>query len=172
MKNLKKLVACLLMSFPLLSVSQTARWKLESIKDNNDKVIGYIYQTYSFGTQSEPKQEKVVSALRLICSTTGSDEPIIAVYWNDDLGASKFQHPTVRVDGTDKTSRTMWIQDHKLLFSQISWSTSLIQSMRTGNIVKFEWESADFIKRRSTSFDIKTFNYRLNEFVSACNIKL
>ncbi len=116
------------------------------------------------------RTEKVVSGLRLVCSTKTlpamGSESIIAVYWNGMFGNTN-QKIDVKVDGKSIHLTTPWDQDNQIVFRKISESTEMIQAMKTGRNITFNWVGTDSAKR-ITTISLRDFNQRFGEFNNSC----
>jgi hypothetical protein len=153
------------------AVAQTAAWNISEIKGKDNSVVGYIYHSSAVGTQVKDKTEKVVSGLRLVCSTKGwtamgDADPIIAIYWNGMFGNTN-QKIDVKVDGRPVTLTTHWDQDNQIVFRKISESAELIHAMKTGRNVTFSWTGTD-TARRTTTISLRDFNQKFGEFNNSC----
>ena len=152
-----------------LALAQNPEWKLTAVPQ--DKPVGYIYHTYSTGTQtSANRTEKVVAGLRLVCSLKGEPmAPIIAVYWDSKTQSSD---PYNRVDWSvdGRTFPTgVWIHDSKIVYNGIPAEHDLYNALKAGKIVKVTWVSSDSIKHE-TVFDLTEFKTHLKEFETVCKL--
>ena len=136
-----------------------------------DKPVGYIYHTYSSGTQvSAGKTEKVVSGLRLVCSLKGEPmAPIIAVYWDSKIQSTDpYNRIEWAVDGHPYATG-VWVHDSKIIYSGIPAEHDLYNALKVGKIAKVGWVSSDGIKRETT-FDLTEFKTHLKEFETVCKL--
>jgi hypothetical protein len=170
--HMKTLLSALLLvaSFAVSAQTPTPLWNLISIPDKTGNTVGYIYQTYAAGTVYESTPVKYVTALRLICSVKGKDEPIIALYWDGqdgtrltDLGID------VKVDKKliPAIQDYKWTQEGSLTYRKLSESTELITAMQNGHTISFSWFGAD-ANRRYTILPLVAFNVYLNDFYASC----
>jgi hypothetical protein len=140
-------------------------------------IVGHIYHTSAVGTQTGSKVEKVVTGLRLVCTAEGftankNSEPVIAIYWNTMIGSNP-QFIDIKVDGRQVGvgQETRWDQDGPLLLRTIADSKTLLQSMKTGRSISFQWTGTDAV-RRSTIFDLRDFRSDLSEFNKICKTQI
>lgn len=150
--------------------AQVAAWNISEIKGKDNSVVGYIYHTSAVGTQVRNKPEKIVSGLRLVCSTktwtSNESDSIIAVYWNGMFGNTN-QKVDVKVDGRTIALPSNWDQDNQIVFRKISESAELVQALKTGRNVTFSWDGTDSTKR-VTTFSLRDFNQKFSEFNNSC----
>jgi hypothetical protein len=173
----KKLFVALASIFALSAMAQSSDWKLTAVPGPDRGTVGYIYHTSAVGTQIGAKAEKIVTGLRLVCTATGftankNSEPVIALYWNTMTGSTP-QFLGIKVDSRQVGvgQETRWVQDGPLLLRTIEESSTLLQSMKTGNKISFEWTGTDAV-RRSTIFDLRDFRSNLNEFNTVCKTQI
>lgn len=170
----KKLFVLLSAAFTMSAMAQTSDWKLSAVPGYDKNTVGYIYHTSAVGTaQSGTRIEKFVTGLRLVCAETlvspnGNNQPIIALFWDRMIGSMP-QTVEVKVDGSIQEIR--WDQDGPLLLRSISESRTLIQSMKTGNKISFQWTGPDSV-RRTTLFDLRNFRSDLAEFNKVCKTQI
>ena len=160
MKN--QLIAILMLV--ATSITNAAnQWALAEIT-NETRPAGYIYHISAIGERTiDNKISKVVSGLRFICSLHGG-EPIIAIM----AGNSKFIDNSIVVDIMVDNSTTIplnWLVDGNIVFRQLSETIPLIDTIKTGKIIKLRWQSSDKT-RFTTAFDISGLNF--TEFNSKC----
>jgi hypothetical protein len=168
------LTACCISS----AFAQSGGWKLTKVEAPNKSVAGFIYHTESVGTQTSGSRiTKAVTGLRLVCSgpefiAQGTEVPLIAIYWNTMQGGSQ-QSLNVRVDGktVELGQAQQWRQDGQLLYRPLSESAALIQAMKLGRAVSFEWNSSDGSKRQ-TVFNLGDFRSDLAEFNTSCKTQI
>jgi len=168
-----KFLLCGLLSMCCVSSALAAgAWKLVEVEDATKSVVGIIYHSESVGTAtaSSDRVSKLVTGLRLVCSTKdqnlGRNEmPVIAVYWNLMAGNSP-QTPVIRVDGKQIESG-QWNQEGQLLYRPINESPALMQALKIGKTVSFDWKGGDNI-RRQTVFDLRDFKSDLTKFNASC----
>lgn len=174
---MKKLFVALASIFALSAMAQSSDWKLTTVPGADRVTVGYIYHTSAVGTQVGAKTEKVVTGLRLVCTAPGftankNSEPIIAVYWNTMTGSTP-QFLDIKVDGRQVGTgqETKWDQDGPLLLRTIDSSRTLLQSIKTGNRISFQWTGTDAV-RRTTIFDLRDFRSNLSEFNTICKTQI
>ena len=168
------LTACFVSS----AFAQSGGWKLTKVESPNKFVAGFIYHTESVGTQTNGgRVTKAVTGLRLVCSgpdyvAQKTDVPIIAIYWNTMAGGSQ-QSLNVRVDGkvVELGQAQQWNQDGQLLYRTLDESRALIQAMKLGRSVSFEWAGTDGSKRQ-TIFNLSDFKSDLAEFNESCKTQI
>lgn len=171
---MKKVFVLLSAALTLSAIAQTSDWKLTAVPGYDKGTVGYIYHTSAVGTaQSGTRIEKFVTGLRLVCaesliSPNGNNQPVIALFWDRMIGSMP-QTVEVKVDNSSQEIR--WDQDGPLLLKPISESKTLIQSMKTGNKISFQWTGPDSI-RRTTMFDLRTFRSDLSEFNKVCKTQI
>lgn len=168
---MRKLIGILALVAASNVAAQATAWNISEIKGKDNSVVGYIYHSSAVGTQIKDKTEKVVSGLRLVCSTKsavamGSSESIIAIYWNGMFGNTN-QKIDVKVDGKAVNLTTSWDQDNQIVFRKISESTEMIQAMKTGRNITFSWTGTDSAKR-ITTVSLHNFNQKFSEFNNSC----
>lgn len=174
---MKKLFVALASVFALSAMAQSSDWKLTAVPGADAGTVGHIYHTSAVGTQSGARTEKFVTGLRLVCTTrestsTKSAEPVIAIYWNTMIGSTP-QFVDIKVDGRQVGvgQETKWDQDGPLLMRTIAGSKELMQSMKTGRSISFQWASYEGV-RRTTIFDLRDFRTNLNEFNALCKTQI
>ncbi len=168
---MRKLIGILALIAATNVAAQASTWNISEIKGKDNSVVGYIYHSSAVGTQIRDKTEKVVSGLRLVCSTKslpaiGSPESIVAVYWNGMFGNTN-QKIDVKVDGRSINLATHWDQDNQIVFRKISESAEMIQAMKAGRSITFSWTGTDSVKR-NTTFSLRDFNQKFSEFNNSC----
>ena len=104
--------------------AQALGWNLTEVPAKDKSVAGYIYHSSAVGTQIGTKTEKVVTGLRLVCSTKEyvamrESDPVVAIYWNGMFGNGT-QAVNVKVDGRPIQMATPWEQDGPVLFRRIA----------------------------------------------------
>lgn len=172
MKRLATLFS--LLAFTTLAAAQQ-QWNITDVRKKTGELVGHIYHTSSVGTQVGAKTEKFVTGIRLVCTTKrylamGNPDPIIAIYWNTMAGENT-ETVFIEIDGKSVSDPLNWYQDGQILFRNLSDSHNLIQAMKSGKTMKVYWTSSDAV-RRSSVFDIRTFNAKIAEFNTSCNTKL
>lgn len=169
-----KIIATLLLflaSFAVSAQTSNATWNLLSIPDKTGIIVGYIYQSYAIGTIYDSTPIKNITALRLICPTKGKSNPLIAIFWNEDEG-SMLDHPVeIRLDRQIflESQQYRWSQEKTLTYRPLSESGELINAMRNKHTISFSWIGQDELKR-TTAFDLSTFNSSLDGFYNNCHI--
>ena len=174
---MKKLFVALASIFALSAMAQSSDWKLTTVPGADRETVGHIYHTSAVGTQTGSKIEKFVTGLRLVCTARESTsnknaDPVIAIYWNTMIGSTP-QFVDIKVDGRQVGvgQETKWDQDGPLLLRRISESSTLMQSMKTGRSISFQWSGTDGV-RRATIFDLRNFRSNLSEFNTLCKTQI
>lgn len=172
---MRKLFVLIAAFISMSAAAQTTTWNISEVSGKNAEILGYIYHTSTVGTQIGAKTKKVISGLRLVCSTKGysamaTSEPIVAIFWQGMFGNT----PTAVSAEVDKKPirlvPTLWDHDGQILYRNFSDSAELIQALKTGRNVTFSWEGNDSVKRK-TVFSLRDFNSQLSEFNALCNTK-
>ena len=173
----KKLFVALASIFALSAMAQSSNWTLTVVPGANKGTVGHIYHTSAVGTQTGARVEKVVTGLRLVCSAAdvsldAPHQPVIALYWNTMSGSTP-QFLDIKVDGKQVATgqETKWEQDGPLLLRTIAESRTLMQSMKTGRSISFQWIGTDSV-RRATIFDLRDFRSDLSEFNTVCKTQI
>lgn len=153
-------------------MAQSGTWILSPVIDHHrdlKPVVGFIYQTAAQGTAMAEKPTKVITKLELLCNATGNpvNTPLIALFWQGIQG-NIAQMIDIKVDGKF-VERTRWEQDDALYYRSISESAQLLQAMRTGKSITFDFLGPDGT-RRVTMFDLRDYNSNLSEFKKNCNL--
>ncbi len=173
---MKKLFISIISALAITAgAAEIPSWKITEVTGNNKIAIGYIYHTSAIGTQVGAKTEKFVTGLRFVCSTKAAAmpaDPLITIYWNTMIGNMP-QYTEIHLDKKlfEGDPAIRWEQDGPLLYRSMYVSQPLIKSMKTSNSISFSWLGTDAV-RRSTMFDLKTFNAHLGEFSALCKIEL
>lgn len=173
---MRKLFGLLALSVSMSAFAQASAWNISEVAGKDKSVVGYIYHSSAVGTQVGAKTEKVVSGLRLVCSTKGymamkESEPIIAVFWNGMFGNTP-ETVLVEIDGKPvRLAPSPWDHDNQILFRKISESKELLQGLKTGRSVTFSWTSHDAVKRKTT-FSLRDFNSQFSEFNASCKTQI
>lgn len=83
------------------------------------------------------------------------------------------QYVNIKIDGREVGlgNNTKWDQDGPLLLRTVAESAILLQSMKTGNSISFQWTGNDSIQRR-TIFDLRNFKTHLAEFNRVCKTEI
>ncbi len=169
---MKKLFVALTSVFALSAMAQSSDWKLTAVPGADNGTVGHIYHTSAVGTQTGANITKVVTGLRLVCTVHGDHKPVIALYWNTMVGNIP-QFLDIKVDGrqVSSTNESRWIQDGPLLVRSVEESRTLLQSMKTGGKISFQWTGTDAV-RRTTIFDLRDFKSNLSEFNALCKTQI
>jgi len=165
---MKIIIPTLVLAIASTAFAQTeVPWQLQDVKIDN-KVAGYIYYTSAVGTIDTKPPKKVVTRLGLTCSLT-ERSAVIGITWKGSHFVGH-EHVTTEVDGNviGGTS-TRWQQGGELTYRYLDESRPLLQALRTGRQVKFQWIGSDSI-RRMTIFDLANFNTDFSKFNSDCKI--
>jgi hypothetical protein len=149
--------------------AQALGWNVSEVLGKDKTPVGYIYHSSAVGTQVGTKTEKVITGLRLVCSIKSSEGPAIALYWNGMFGNTP-QSVDVKVDGRKIAQSTPWDQDGPLLFRKIADSQELMQGLKTGRAVSFEWTQSGV--KRTTVISLKDFNSGFGEFKTSCKTQI
>lgn len=166
MKFLLVGILSILLAFPALA----SKWEISNVVDNG-KTIGYIYHTGAKGTQTKGSIiEKSITGIRLVCaiqdqSSESRYNSIVAIFWNG-LSGQTFQNINISVDNKAIKVNTAWLQDEQLLFQPVENIEPLIRGLKTGKLIRIEWEYVGI--KRETMFDISQFNSRYNEYLNLC----
>ena len=168
---MKKLFVALASIFALSAMAQSSNWTLTAVPGVNREIVGHIYHTGAKGTQGE-KKDKSRTGLRLVCSSRENGEPVIALFWEAMTGSTP-QFLDIKVDGKQVATgqETKWDQDGPLLVRSIAESKTLLQSMKTGRSISFQWIGTDSV-RRATIFDLRDFRSNLSEFNTVCKTQI
>lgn len=166
----KTLITIFGIIFSLIAVSQVSPgWKISVIENKDKTPIGYIYHTYAIGTQYIPAEQKVPTGLRLVCSTTYGDAPVIAIYWKDyGPSSAKNNQPMKIVIDEKEIAESVWSTDINLIYKPLSESNDITTAMKAGKTIEFIWSNPG---RKRTKFDLKDFNTNYYNFTKICNIK-
>jgi len=152
-------------------LARDPNWKIIKITGKDSAPVGYMYETGSVGHQTfGSRTEKLVTGLRIICSVASKESPVIGVFWNT-MQAEDIQHISIKIDKKQYSEKLEWFPDQSILWRNTSELNSLIQSLKNGQMVDFEWTDKNNVNRR-TIFDLRSFNSHLNEFNTLCKIKL
>lgn len=156
---------------------QAADWKLTAVQNADNKTVGFIYHTNAIGTQFGPKIEKIITGLRFICASDDfipekNSNPVVALYWNTMIGNTS-QTINITIDNKQVwTGREIkWDHDGPLLLRTITESKDLIQLMKSGHNIRFQWIGDDTINR-VTEFNLRNFRSGLNEFNTVCKTEI
>jgi hypothetical protein len=162
--HMKSILICLILS--LISLTANAlgsAWSLTEIGEEK-QIVGYIYHIGSLGTRFGDTATKHPTSLRLICSTKVKDvDPLVGIFWQGNNGYIDV-NVSVKIDGKTITTG-LWNQTGQLTHRDASDSAELIQALKTGKTVKFEWISSDST-RRVTAFSLTGLNFA--EFNTKC----
>lgn len=172
---MKNLLVTLAAVFAMSSVmAEDTSWKITEVPGKDKAIVGYIYHVGAVGTQVGAKTEKVVTSLRFVCSTKIStqrdNDPLIVLYWNTMTGVST-QHVLSRTSADPLDRIFQWEQDGPLLIRSVNESKDIIQKMRLSKNISFTWLGNDAV-RRTTIFDLRTFDSHLGEFNALCKTEL
>ena len=162
-----------------------AGWRLTEVQSVTNETLGYIYHSYSIGTQKSElpasgtpnKVSKIVSGLRFICSIKGHDTPpLIAIYWhnqsNDYDNTDPLQNPVWMVDGhVYSYPQSSWVREESLLYRPIGITSELINALKAGKRASVTWTDTNHITR-STIFDLTNFSTGLARFNIGCGTSI
>ena len=154
------------------SLPAAMTWRLDTANTESGRPLGYIYQIYAIGTVYRTPIKKDITALRLICSAKGDVDPIIAIYWDEETEGT--QHPIdfhvdIKIDGYNFNQTLLWNEESKLTWRSLTQSRELIDAMKIGHIVSFNWIDSDK-KRRYTIFSLTDFGTHINDFNTVCKL--
>ncbi len=124
---------------------------------------------YATGTKYSTTVEKQPTALRLICSTADNSPPILAIYWNHEDGSNNNQQLKITVDRQPFIQDWSWIQDGTLIYRSLQQSNSLVDKMKSANILSAEWNDAAGA-RHLTIFSLNGFAKHMADFSAACKL--
>jgi len=161
----RKLFGIVAALFATGAMAQASGWNLSEVPAKDKSVAGYIYHSSAVGTQVGATPAKVISGLRLVCSAKGNDDPVIAIYWNGMFGNTP-QNVDIKVDNRKIPQATPWDQDGPILVKKLAGEQELLQALRTGKSVTFEWTSGSV--KRTTIISLKDFNTSYGEFKTSC----
>lgn len=167
---MKTLIASAILALmPVASFAQSSSWVLSEVTNTNKEPVGYIYHTYARGTSTlHSSKNVVVSGLRFVCSVKGRHEQHIAVFWNGVLMSNTQQNIEISVD-KNVPLKTTWVREGTLIHSPVVDNANLINALKRGRVVRFNWEGVDYSKQ-VVAFDLKDFN--LAEFNKSCKTSL
>lgn len=160
----------LLVASTAATAQYTGEWVLTPVVDHHRDlrpVVGFIYQTAAQGTVMGGKYEKAVTKLELVCSATSKEPPVVILFWDRLIGNIP-QMIDIKVDGK-MLERSKWQQDQSMLIRPIAEAAQLMQAMKTGKSITFDWLGNDGV-RRVTMFDLRSYNTNLSDFNKNCNL--
>ena len=169
---MKYVVGFILALATSMSQASPASWRLSEVESATNETVGYIYHSYSIGTQKSPnKTEKIVSGLRFICSIQGEDNPpMIGIYWHDVSNTDSVQNPVWTIDGN--TIQTgPWIQDETLLYRPVGITLEVINALKVGKQASVTWTDSKHLIHR-TIFDLTGFSAGLVRFNTDCGTSI
>jgi hypothetical protein len=166
---MKTLIAALLLVLmSTTSYAQNSEWTLSEVTNAGKDPVGYIYHTYSRGTETVAGTDsKVAAGLRFVCSTKTTQEPVIAVFWNGVLMSGPRQELEITVDKTIFL-RPTWVHEGSLIYSPVSNHPDLISALKHSRSVKLAWETGS--TKYIVMFELRNFN--LKEFNASCKTGL
>jgi hypothetical protein len=166
---MKTLIAASILALSsIASWAQSSSWSLTEVPNANKEPVGYIYHVYSRGTAKVGSAEfKVPAGLRFVCSLKGSQEPIVAIFWNGVLMSGSSQDLEITVDKI-ALLKPRWVHEGTLIYSPVSVHPDLLSALKRGRSVRFTWEASD--TKYAVVFDLKDFN--LTEFNNSCKTRL
>ena len=154
--------------------AETSIWQIAEISDTEMAPVGYIYYTSAIGTQINSTPKKVVTSLRLVCSTKIStqrdNDPLIILFWNTMNGNTP-QSVTIGVDKNTPNYLSRWQQEGPILLRSVNESKEIMQRLKTNKSIKFSWITVDGVQHL-TIFDLRTFGVHLSEFNALCKTTL
>jgi len=162
------IAASILALASLASYGQSSSWSLTEVPNANKEPVGYIYHVYSRGTATVSSSEfKVPAGLRFVCSLKGTQEPIVAIFWNGVLMSGSLQDLEITVDKI-VLLKPRWIHEGSLIYSPVTAHPDLLNALKRGRSVRFAWTATD--TKYAVAFDLKDFN--LTEFNNSCKTRL
>lgn len=166
-RSLFILTGAIFLSLPVWG--QFSGWKLSKITDSNRVTVGHIYHT-------DAKSENNAIGLRLVCAAPtftikGNNDPMIVLFW-DQMTGNIPQMVEIKIDGKQigVGQEFRWDQDGNILLRSINESRPIIQGMKTGRSIRFQWGPSN--KTRIAVFDLRDFNSNLAEFNKVCQTNL
>jgi hypothetical protein len=153
---MKKLLSLLMLVF--CSVVH-ADWRMVTIYSKYIPA-GYIYYTSAIGSVDK---EKVNTRLQFICSLKGGD-PIVSVFWEKNIEAGSEVTLSVATDNSIPINYT-WAVDGELILSPLLSSHKLINTIKSGKIVKFKMQGTKVAYL--TAFNVSGVDF--TEFNTMCS---
>lgn len=169
MKKLLFGTILLLMAIASHADQPSPLWNLFGIPDAGGKTVGYIYEIYAIGTLYNIQPEKNLSAIRLICPSNGISPPVIALFWEGAKGLGNNQHLDIMIDRHIIQQEWYWTQEETLTYRPLLDSKELIDAMKLGHTISFNWFDNN-AKRRRVIFSLISFNLYLNDFNAVCKL--
>lgn len=164
------IILLLLNSAPALP----ADWNLKSVTEQSvaaDNPVGYIYKQEVVGIATrDNRTTNKRASLSLVCSVKdGSDtSPKIILQWE---GLQGYGTPRINytVDSRITPAGNAWTmrQENDILYKDASESRELLQGMKQGRTVAFDWVGSDQT-RYLTTFNLNSFRNNLSEFNTKC----
>lgn len=172
---MKFIIGILLALASTTAFSQHETWKVTEVGSADPEKKGYILHIQSVGYDTKNDKNKIVSGVRLICSTNKNipDTPIFSLFWNHTSSVSMFSSIDIKVDNNKLPSNQLsgWSHDEKLIYKPVSELKPLIQMMKSGKKLDFEWSGGSYGKH-TTSVAIGNFPNALSIFNNRCNTNL
>lgn len=144
-------------------------WTLRGTPDGS----GTIYRTEVYGTQTRDKTtRRARTALSLVCGATLS-QPMIMLQWEGMTGYG-IRRVNYSIDNrplTPNGSGKPMSAENDILYTAISSSQELLQSMKSGSTLTVDWVGLDQT-RYLTVFNLSTFRSNLSEFNKRCNTEV
>lgn len=146
-----------------------------SVANEQDAPVGYVYKQEVIGISTRDKiTRKARSALSLSCSIKqGSDHTVqIIIQWENMQGSGP-QYVNYSIDGKSTADGAKWLmtQDRDMLYRSADNSYELLQAIKQGRTLTFDWSGFDQT-RYLTTFNISTFRSNLSEFNRKCSTKV
>lgn len=172
MKRTFMAIALLLAS---VANAQSSNWKIVSVQNTNNEVVGHIYHTESIGRQVGASPEKVATGLRLVCSrlsANGNEDALIVLYWQGMFGNIP-EDVTITVDGRKigVGQPYTWKRDGPVLVRTVAESVEITNALKTGRSINFSWKDTGNVQR-TTVFDLRSFNSNISSFNSSCKTNI
>jgi hypothetical protein len=156
---MKKLFTLILVAFCSLV---HAEWHLAAVY-GKDIPVGYIYYTSAVGTTDK---EKLATRLQFICSLKGGD-PIVSIFWEKNIEANGEVVVSFVTDNSVPVI-TSWTNDGELLYKPLSSAPKVINSVKTGRIIKFRAQGTN--TSYTTAFNVSGVDF--TEFNAKCGTQL
>jgi len=173
MKQLLATIALALSSFACFSQEiPQSQWSLVEVTQpvaNHSSTVGYIYHTASAGYEYIGRANFTHhTELRFICSAKGKPNPIIAIFWEgQNSQINLLKGITIKVDRKEVVQNNdyEWVQEGPLTYRKYEESTDLMNALKTGHMVSFEWPAYH------TIFSLTGFQQNFDDFLAKCKLQ-
>jgi hypothetical protein len=148
-------------------LAQTASW---TIRDDPSGQ-GTVYRSEVIGASSRDKNTRQARvALQFACGATM--QPILMLQWEgmQGYGTRRVNYSVDRRISPGGASFTMH-QENDILYRDLESSRELLQAMKSGSTITFDWVGLDQTRYLAT-FNLSTFRSNLSEFNRKCNTTL